>query len=119
MPLPEGRSFTVNDQNFNFSVARSIRELLRGLGGISSLDDYDGMLFDFGYEVDVAMTPRGLNFPVEVAFISEAGEIKEITHLDPKLGFPSYSRDRVRFALETPVGFFDSHNIRVGDIITP
>jgi uncharacterized membrane protein (UPF0127 family) len=118
MPFPEGKQFTIKDKTFHFSVASRMMDLLRGLSGVTSLGEYDGMLFDFGHETSIVMTPRGLKFPIEVAFISEDGEIKEITSLDPLIGFTQASTEEVRFALEVPVGFFDRNGIVVGDVVT-
>lgn len=115
--FPEGKAYNINGQVFNFSVATRTMDLVRGLSGVASLDPYDGMLFDFGYEMSVAMTPLGLKFPVEVAFISEWGEIKQIETLDPLFGSVKQSDDLVRYALEVPVGFFEQHGLSVGNTI--
>ena len=117
MAFPEGKQFIIKDQTFHFSVATKMMDLLRGLSGVTSLGEYDGMLFDFGHETSIVMTPRGLKFPIEVAFISEEGEIKEITTLDPLIGFTQASTEEVRFALEVPVGFFERNGITVGDTV--
>jgi len=115
--FPEGKAYNINGQVFNFSVATRTLDLVRGLSGVASLDPYDGMLFDFGYEMSVAMTPRGLKFPVQVAFISEWGEIKQIETLDPIFGSIQQSYELVRYALEVPVGFFERNGLSVGDTI--
>lgn len=115
--FPEGKTYNINGQVFSFSVATRTLDLIRGLSGVASLDPYDGMLFDFGYEMSVAMTPRGLKFPVEVAFISESGEIKQIETLDPIFGTIQQSYELVRYALEVPVGFFERTGLSVGDTI--
>lgn len=115
--FPEGKIYNINGQEFNFSVATQTLDLVRGLSGVASLDPYDGMLFDFGYEMSVAMTPHGLKFPVQVAFISGWGEIKQIEILDPLFGTIQQSYELVRYALEVPVGFFERNNLSVGDTI--
>lgn len=117
MALPEGKSFTINGSTFRFSIATGIMELIRGLSGVASLEPFDGMLFDFGYEMAVTMTPQGLRFPIDVAFISEEGEVKGIARLDPLYGYIQSSSVHVRYALEVPVGFFEQHNVSVGDTI--
>lgn len=115
--LPEGRVFTIGEKDFNFSVAETGQELTTGLKGVASLEPYVGMLFDFGCDFHPIMTPRGLLFPVEVAFIDSDGTIKEIQHLDPANGFTQAATVKVRYALEVPVGFFDTHNIQIGDLV--
>ena len=87
------------------------------MAGVTSLEPLDGMLFDFGSSYPVIMTPRGLLFPVEVAFISEEGVIEEIKILDPADGFTQAASNKVRFSLEVPIGFFEENKITVGDIL--
>ena len=116
--LPEGKTFVIGEKEFNFSFAETGLELTTGLKGVNSLAPYDGMLFDFGQGFYPIMTPKGLKFPVEVAFISEDGIIHEIKCLDPANGFTQSASMQVRYALEVPVGFFVDNHIHVGDIIT-
>lgn len=115
--LPEGRTVVIKEKEFNFSFAETALELTTGLKGVTSLPPYDGMLFDFGQEFYAIMTPKGLTFPVEVAFISGVGAIREIKRLDPANNFTRSASFRVRYALEVPEGFFDRYNICVGDSI--
>lgn len=115
--LPEGRVISIGDKQFNFSLATTAMELITGLAGVTSLEPFDGMLFDFGMNWPVIMTPKGLSFPVEVAFINENGEIREIKRLDPADGFTQAASEKARFALEVPVGFFEENDINIGDTL--
>lgn len=116
--LPEGKRYKINDSEFHFSVAETGLELTTGLKGVTSLADFDGMLFDFGCNFRPIMTPNGLNFPVDLAFILESGEIVEIKRLDPAYGVTqSIDRDDIFYVLEVPVGFFEEHDITVGDLV--
>jgi uncharacterized membrane protein (UPF0127 family) len=116
--LPEGKTFVIGEKEFNFSLATTAMELITGLKGVTSLEPYDGMLFDFGQEFFPIMTPKGLLIPVEVAFVSEDGTIREVKRLDPANGFDRAATIKVRYALEVPVGFFEEHNIQIGDLIS-
>lgn len=113
--LPEGNEFSFKDKKFYFSIATRPMELMSGLKGVSSLDKYAGMLFDFGGLMEIIMTPRGLLFPVELAFLSEELEVLQITLLSPELGYTQASEVKSRYALEVPVGFFSANQISVGD----
>ncbi len=113
--LPEGRNFRIGETNFYFSVATSALDLMRGLRGVTSLEPHQGMLFDFGCNFSPIMTPSGLLFPVELAFITSDGEIVEICKLDPEKGFTkATARKDIRFTLEVPIGFFEKHDITLG-----
>lgn len=113
--LPAGKMFSLGDQEFYFSVANTAAELMRGLTGVTSLDPFDGMVFDFGCRFSPIMTPKGLVFPVDVAFVTDYGEVVEIHRLDPEYGFTQGTTRRdIQYALEVPVGFFERHGISVG-----
>jgi len=113
--LPEGKQYFLGDKEFYFSVCRTAVELMSGLSGVASLESFDGMVFDFGCKFSPIMTPKGLLFPVDVAFITDRGEIVEIHRLDPSYGFTQGTvRHDIQYALEVPVGFFDLHNINIG-----
>lgn len=116
--LPEGKVFTAKDREFHFSVATSAIELMRGLKGVEDLTPFHGMLFDFGVTMPVIMTPKGLNFPVELAFLNKDMEIVEISSLNPDLGFTVASTEKVYYSLEVPVGFFKQHGLDIGDKFT-
>ena len=113
--LPEKKEFRFQDKTFTFSVCSTALELMKGLAGVTSIEDeeIDGMLFDFGVDHAAIMTPRGLNFPVEVAFIDRMGFVKEIKTLNPRLGYNIFASKPVRYVLEAPVGFFQTNNIDV------
>jgi uncharacterized membrane protein (UPF0127 family) len=116
--LPEGRIFSIGDKEFNFSLATTAIELTSGLAGVVDLGPFDGMLFDFGMDWSVIMTPRGLLFPVDVAFMTNDGFIAELHRLDPENGFTqSTIREDIRFVLEVPVGFFEENDIKIGDVL--
>jgi len=118
--LPEGRLYTAGEKEFNFSLAISATELMRGLKGVASLEPFDGMIFDFGCDFSPIMTPKGLKFSIDIAFLTAQGEITEIHRLDPEVGFNQGTvRNDIYYALEVPVGFFDTHGLSVGDTISP
>jgi uncharacterized membrane protein (UPF0127 family) len=122
--LPAGNAFTIghpernNWKKFNFSVAITARELMGGLSGVASLEPFDGMVFDFGCRFSPIMTPKGLRFPVDVAFVTDAFKIVEIHRLDPEYGFTQgTTRSDIQYVLEVPVGFFDLHSFQIGDFL--
>ena len=116
--LPTGKRFKINDSEFYFSVAETGVELMTGLRGATNLEGFDGMLFDFGCGFDPIMTPKGLQFPVDIAFILESGEIVMLSQLDPMYGINQKTdRSDIQYVLEVPVGFFEANGIEIGTII--
>lgn len=114
--LPEGRTVKFSDKEFTFSVASRGVDLMKGLGGITDLDPYDGMLFDFGTNFNIRMWSKGLVFPVEVAFLDSDGVVMQIGKLDPseERSFDLASDSPGYYALEVPVGFFENNGIAIG-----
>ena len=112
--LPTGKKVFFGEKEFNFSFPTTIAGMMRGLSGISDLQGYDGMLFDFAIPTRAIMAPRSLRFPIEIAFISEAWVVEEILFMDPLFGHNVESTGKVRYALEAEVGFFSTHGINVG-----
>ena len=122
--LPAGRKFSIgslsgeSSKEFNFSFCTTAVELMRGLSGVTSLEAFDGMVFDFGCKFSPIMTPKGLLFPVDVAFVTDQGKIVEFHRLDPDYGFTQGTiRRDIRYVLEVPVGFFDLHGVNMGDFL--
>ncbi len=118
--LPEGKTVLINEKEFNFSLAISGLELMRGLGGVTSIEPYDGMLFDFGQDFPIHMWAKSLKFSIEVAFLDSEGKVMQIGKLDPdaESSFALKASSPGRYALEVPVGFFDENEVVVGTIIT-
>ena len=56
-------------------------ELIRGLSGVTSLEPFTGMLFDFGQDWPATMVPRQIAFDLDVAFIAADGEVISVGHL--------------------------------------
>jgi uncharacterized membrane protein (UPF0127 family) len=94
---------------------------MKGLGGVDSLEPYDGMLFDFGIPYTIALWSKSLLFPVDVAFLDEDGVVLEFDFLDPDFEMPPsmnntiFSSELSSYALEVPRGFFKANNIQIGD----
>lgn len=112
--LPAGRVVRFEDKAFNFSFPQTGVEMMRGLGGVNSVEPFDGMLFDFGMNTSITMSPRNLLFPIEIAFVRDSGEVASIFTMIPEYGLNVQSNDKVRYAIEAPVGFFEKQNIKIG-----
>jgi hypothetical protein len=115
--LPAGRTIRLNDTEYTFSVAETALELMRGLKGVASLGSYDGMLFDFGCDFQPIMTPKGILFDLDVAFITAEGEIVEIKRLVAEQLTQASTRRDIRYALEVPVNWFEENNVNIGDYV--
>ena len=119
LELPEGKIVRFGEKEFNFSLASDGLTLMQGLGGVASLEPYDGMLFDFGCQFNIHMWAKNLIFPIDIAFLDEDGTVLQFGRLDPNTerSFTLKANAPGRYALEVPVGFFTENNIQLGDTL--
>ncbi|MDR0668572.1 MAG: DUF192 domain-containing protein [Treponema sp.] len=96
-------------------IARSADERGRGLMFRKSLDDGHGMLFVFDRDQIMSFYMKNTYIPLSIAFISSDGTIMEIRNMRPLDETTVQSSRSVRYALETPQGWFDRAGITTGD----
>lgn len=78
----------------------------------------DGMIFNLGYTGQASFWMKNCYVPLSVAYIDPDGVIQEIHPLQTMDTNPVLSTSQnIRFALETPQGWFDLHNIKPGTVI--
>lgn len=80
-----------------------------------------GMLFDFGQPSPVSMWMKNTYIPLDMLFITEAGEIQSIRENTTPLSTDIISSTgRVRYVLEVNAGTVERMNIKVGNrVILP
>lgn len=93
----------------------------KGLSGMESLGEYDGMLFEFGQTGSYTMVMREMLFPLDFIWL-KGNTVTEITeNAQPEPGLSEreltlytndYPSDSV---LEVPAGFAKKQGIKVGD----
>ncbi len=94
------------------------RQIQTGMMFRKTMGDNDGMLFNLGYSEQAAFWMKNCFVPLSVAYIDPEGVIVEIHPLQPQDTNSVFSAtNNVRFALETPQGWFDKHNIKPGTVI--
>lgn len=83
-----------------------------------SMGENDGMIFNLGYTGQAGFWMANCYVPLSVAYIDPDGVIQEIHPLQPMDTNTVFSTSHnIRFALETPQGWFDRHNIKPGTMI--
>ncbi len=98
-------------------IAQSPEERRVGLMGRKNLPEDQGMLFVFEHEQKMAFWMKDTPLPLSIAYISKAGEIKEIHDLEPFSEKTVHSRHSVLYALEVNRGYFKKRNIKAGDFL--
>lgn len=108
---------TVGNTVFNIELARTDQERQMGLMFRSSMAESDGMLFIFDNEEHLAFWMKNTNIPLSIAYISAAGEIREIYDMSPHSLRSIEGQYFAKYALELNQGAFARAGIKVGDYI--
>lgn len=106
---------TIKDMQWQASLAASYAELTTGLKGQAALTAGTGMLFVLPSDQPVAITMQGVNFPIDIIFISSHLQV-----LDVALGVPPgvmlNENTPVRYFLEVNAG--EAEGIESGDPVS-
>ena len=106
-----GKSFTVE-------IARTPAERQKGLMDRKELADDRGMLFIFEYDQRLSFWMKNTYIPLDIAYISKDGRIREIHRMKPLSEKPVVSGYSVRYALEVNAGTFEALGVQAGDRLT-
>jgi len=98
-------------------IARTEQERAQGLMYRKKLPDGAGMIFIFERDEQLSFWMKNTVIPLSIAFIASDGRITEIKDMQP-LDLNSVTSSRsVRYALETPQGWFNRAGIKPGDVV--
>jgi uncharacterized membrane protein (UPF0127 family) len=96
-------------------IARTAEEQAKGLMHRKELPDGEGMIFVHDRDQYLSFWMKNTIIPLSIAFIASDGRIIEIKDMQP-LDLSSVKSSRsVRYALETPQGWFTRAGIQPGD----
>ncbi|RJP57493.1 MAG: DUF192 domain-containing protein [Candidatus Auribacter fodinae] len=107
----------VNNNVLLVEVADSEEERALGLMYRDKLREDRGMLFVFEEEAYRAFWMKNTKIPLSLAYINEQGVITEIVDMAPFDERSHKSTKKAKYALEVNQGWFENHNIKVGDSI--
>jgi len=115
-----------NSQNQDFYINAELADTslkrTKGLMNRTSLDSDAGMLFTFSDEATRSFWMKNTLIPLDIIFISEAGQIVDIKHnFEPckTINCPAYtSKLPAKYVLEVNSGYAKQNNINIGDKIT-
>ena len=98
-------------------IVTSHSDMATGLMGRKHLPRNAGMLFDFGSDQPLSFWMRNTYIPLQIAFIDSKGIVKHVASMAPLSTRSVRSTANCRYALEVNEGWFDEHNIRMGDTV--
>lgn len=116
--LPE-QTVTVNGTKLILEVAVSQAARECGLSGRTSLSPERGMLFVFPRSMPVAFWMSETALRLSIAFVDEHRRIVSIQTMTPERKDLLYaSPGPVSYAVEVNAGWFEGHEVKVGDIVS-
>jgi uncharacterized membrane protein (UPF0127 family) len=98
-------------------IARTDEEKAKGLMHRKELPDGEGMLFFYDRDQQMSFWMKNTLIPLSIAFIAADGRIIEIRDMQPHDLSSVRSSRSVRYALETPQGWFERAGVKAGDVI--
>ncbi len=106
-----------SDEKFisKFEFALTPNEQNSGLSRRPYIPDDAGIWYDFGKEVTIPFITTGVCRKLSVAYMKEDGRIFEIVNRKSNDHEFYISSEGARFVLEVPEGWFEAHDVSVGD----
>jgi len=109
----DDKSIEVEGVGYKVKIADTPELREKGLQGVKSLGDNEGMLFVFEEPCEVGFWMKDTLIPLDIIFINEEGEVKEVHHGIPNDEETVFEDNDIKYVLEVNV---DS-GIQVGDDI--
>ena len=93
----------INGKVYKVELAQTEEEKEKGLMGVETLPEDEGMLFDYGEPQSVSFWMRATLIPLDIIFISEYGEVLSVQEGKPNDETP-ITEDNVCYVLELNAG---------------
>ena len=108
----------VGAEQMDAEMCSTPREVQTGMMFRKTMGTNDGMIFTLFYPQQAGFWMKNCYVPLSVAYIDSDGVIEEIHPLQVQNTNTVISTaTNVRFALETPQGWFDTHHVAAGMVI--
>ena len=108
----------VGAEQMDAEMCLTPRQTQTGMMFRKTMGTNDGMIFSLGVPQQAGFWMKNCYVPLSVAYIGPDGVIEEIHPLQVQDTNTVFSMaNNVRFALETPQGWFDTHHVTTGMVI--
>jgi uncharacterized membrane protein (UPF0127 family) len=115
--LPTAK-LVVDDQAITAEIAETLPARTKGLMMRDSVGANAGMLFVYDDDQIREFWMKDTRIPLSIAFLDRDGKILRIADMKPFDESRTSSLYPARYALEANVGWFDSHHVKKGDVVT-
>ena len=117
--IPRTAALHISGQKLSVEIAATPSERSCGLAFRQNLPGNQGMLFVYP---DVGIREfwmKNTRIPLDLAYLAETGRVAEIYQMSPSDPEQRYrSGHSIAFALEVNRGWFEAHDVNIGDTIT-
>ena len=105
-------------EELSTEIARTALQQQTGMMFRTNMAENAGMLFPLPYTQRASFWMMNCPLPLSIAYIDPEGVIQEIHDLQPyNTNSVTSASPNIRFALETPQGWFSLHNVRTGMVV--
>lgn len=113
-------SVTVREEVFSVTLADTDRSRAKGLGGVTSLGDREGMLFVFDAPGVYQFWMKDMLIPIDMLWINSKQQIVHIEHAVTPDSYPKTFGSGVvaQYVLEVPAGTAQELDIKIGDTLS-
>lgn len=107
----------IADKEYKVLVAESEEEKRIGLSNIQSMDDDEGMLFDYSKDLQnhLIFNTKNMSFPIDVVFIDDEDKVVAVEYGEPRsdelIECESEDDESIKYVLEVNA----NSGIKVGD----
>ena len=106
----------IGGKPFRARLAMSDSEKARGLMGVKSLGENDGMIFVYDAPQKMSFWMKNTLIGLDLAYLDSDGKILEIKRLYPRSLDPVESAsDKIYYCIEMNSGWFAKNGIKAGD----
>jgi uncharacterized membrane protein (UPF0127 family) len=113
------KSVKIAGQDIKVDLALTGERQMQGLSGLSDLAEDHGLLFVFEKPGKYYFWMKGMNFPIDIIWITENMKVVYIKKNAPPDSYPeTFGPDaNTKYVLEIRSGFSDKNNLKVGDSV--
>lgn len=112
---PAVTTLRIGDVEAKVEVADEPSERERGLMYRDSLPEDTGMLFVYPRERILSFWMRNTKIALDIAYVNQRGYIVDIQRMEPQSDELHESAAPAMYAVEMTAGWFEEHDIEVGD----
>lgn len=107
-------------ETINARMAETPADQERGLMGVASLDDDEGMIFTFPKPINTKFWNKGMLMPFDLVWVANGRVLGIERNIPLPADVPKIyeSPAHVNGVIELSAGWADRHGVRVGDLIS-